>query len=135
MPETPLLCTPLLREHVVGGATVVALYGEIDILTAPPISARLDVLTAGPQPELVLDLRTVAFMDCRGLALLCRARNRVQTRGGRIRLVVDNPHVLRLLRRAELGQAFDLYPSLLGALPAVPGRTSRSGAGAAPPAG
>ena len=41
------------------GATVVALHGEIDLLTATPLAERLDALTAHPNPDLVLDLRSV----------------------------------------------------------------------------
>jgi anti-sigma B factor antagonist len=87
---------------------ILKLRGEIDIVTAGPLSARIDALTSGPGPDLVLDLRPVTFIDCRGLALLCRARTRVRNRGGRLRLVVENPHVLRLLRLTGLGGAFEL---------------------------
>lgn len=120
MYETQPQNAPHLRERVVGRDTVVELYGEIDILTAPPVSAHLDVLTAGPRPELVLDLRPVTFIDCRGLAVLCRARARVLNRGGRLRLVISGPRIPWLLRRTGLGQAFDVYPGLLEALAASP---------------
>ncbi|GGN48528.1 hypothetical protein GCM10011579_001260 [Streptomyces albiflavescens] len=43
MRKTQIQSAPLLREHAVGRALVVELYGEIDILTAVPVSARLDV--------------------------------------------------------------------------------------------
>ncbi|WP_373463417.1 STAS domain-containing protein [Streptomyces sp. B4I13] len=66
---------------------VVELRGELDISTAPPLAARLDALTAGPHPDLVLDLHSTAFIDCAGLGVLCRARNRVPARHGRLRLV------------------------------------------------
>ncbi|MET8247676.1 hypothetical protein ABZV31_26700 [Streptomyces sp. NPDC005202] len=33
-------------ERLVGGTAVVELHGEIDILTAPPVSARIDALTS-----------------------------------------------------------------------------------------
>ncbi|MFF4351251.1 STAS domain-containing protein [Streptomyces sp. NPDC001530] len=119
MSKTQIQSAPLLRERAVGRAVVVELYGEIDILTAAPISARLDVLTTAPQPELVLDLRGVTFIDCRGLALLCRARTRALNQGGRLRLVTSSPRILCLLRRTHLGQAFDVHPGLLEALSAV----------------
>ncbi|MFC9909876.1 STAS domain-containing protein [Streptomyces sp. NPDC059862] len=57
------------RDPLTGGTTVVELRGEIGILTAPPRAAHLDVLTAGPCPDLVLDLRSVSFIDCRGPGL------------------------------------------------------------------
>jgi anti-sigma B factor antagonist len=97
------------RERVVGGTTVVELRDEIDIATAPPVSARLDVLTAVPHPDLVLDLRAVSFIDCSGLRVLCRARGRVLARHGRLRLVTDSPTFLRILRRTGLGGVFDVH--------------------------
>lgn len=113
---------PRLRARVVGSTTVVRLCGEIDILTATPLSVRLDALTAGPSPELVLDLRSVTFIDCSGLAALCRARKRTRIRGGRLRLVTGSPSILRLLRLTDLARAFEVYPRLSDALAGTPGR-------------
>ncbi|MCZ4508205.1 STAS domain-containing protein [Streptomyces sp. ActVer] len=113
---------PCLRARVVGSTTVVRLCGEIDILTAAPLSVRLDALTAGPSPELVLDLRPVTFIDCSGLAALCRARKRTRIRGGRLRLVTGSPSILRLLRLTDLARAFEVYPRLSDALAGTPGK-------------
>ncbi|WP_333778265.1 STAS domain-containing protein [Streptomyces sp. IBSBF 3136] len=95
-----------------GGATVVPLHGEIDVLTAPALSERLDALTARPRPDLVLDLRPVAFIDCTGLGVLCRARNRVLAERGRLRLVADSSSVLRVLRVTGLSDVFEVIPRL-----------------------
>lgn len=94
------------------GATLVTLRGEIDLLAAAPLSARLDVLTAGPCPDLVLDLRPVAFIDCAGLGVLCRVRNRVLDRGGRLRLVTESVSFRRVLRAAGLENVFEVHPHL-----------------------
>lgn len=104
--------TPRHSERLVGDTTVMEVRGEIDILTAMPLSARLDTLTAGPCPDLVLDLRPVTFIDGSGLRLLCRARNRVLARQGRLRLVADSDRLLRILRIALLGGVFEILPDL-----------------------
>lgn len=115
---TPPPPPPAVR--VVAGRTVVVLRGEIDLLTVPSLSARLDDLTAGPRPDLIVDLRDVSFIDCSGLGMLCRARNRVRTREGRLRLITDSPSFRRLLPPLGLAGAFDLHPDLDAALgPAV----------------
>ncbi|MGY6022587.1 STAS domain-containing protein [Streptomyces spinosirectus] len=103
-------------ERVVGGTTVVELRGEIDLLTAVPLSARLDSLTAGSRPDLVLDLRPLIFIDCSGLRLLCRTRNRVLARQGRLRLVTRDRRFLRILRAARLTDVFEIHPDLSAAL-------------------
>ncbi|MFF5978931.1 STAS domain-containing protein [Streptomyces olindensis] len=91
---------------------VVALRGEIDLLTAPALRERLDLLTAGPSPDLVLDLRTVSFVDCVGLGVLCRARNRVLARHGRLRLVTGSAFLRRTLRHAGLAGVFEVLPGM-----------------------
>jgi anti-sigma B factor antagonist len=126
MPESHTGCLPCRTVHVVGETTVVELCGEIDLLTAPFVAARLDSLTAGPRSDLVLDLRPVTFIDCTGLGLLCRARNRATARQGRLRLVTDSARLLGMLRHAGLAGAFEIHAHLAEAMtdtrptPAVP---------------
>ncbi|WP_316770567.1 STAS domain-containing protein [Streptomyces sasae] len=96
------------------GTTVVTLRGELDLLAVPALSAALDALTAGAEPDLIFDLRPVSFVDCTGLGILCRARNRVRARHGRLRLVVPGGAVLRLFRQTGLAAAFEFC----GPLPA-----------------
>jgi anti-sigma B factor antagonist len=107
-------------ERVIAGTTVVELRGEIDLLTAQPLSARLDALTAGPRPDLVLDLGSLSFIDCSGLSALCRAQRRTAARGGRLRLVTGKAGFLRILRHAQLGGLFEIHAGLPTALTSKP---------------
>ncbi|MFE7816448.1 STAS domain-containing protein [Streptomyces sp. NPDC057433] len=118
-------------ERVVAGTTVVAPRGELDLLTAPVLSRRLDALTAGAFPDLVLDLRGVSFIDCSGLRVLCRARGPALSRGGRLRLITRSPGLLRILHHTRLAGVFELLPRLPAELDAaavspVAGRRTRS---------
>lgn len=116
---------PSHTERTVGATTVVTLSGEVDLFTRLSLAPRLDALTAGPRPDLVLDLRPVAFIDCAGLGLLCRARNRVAARGGRLRLVSGSVSFRRILRRTGLDGAFVLLSEFEPSSVAVP--SPRSG--------
>jgi anti-sigma B factor antagonist len=107
---------PSHTERTVGDTTVVELHGEIDVLTEPALSARLDALTAAPRPDLIVDLSTVSFIDCAGLRVLCRARRRAEARHGRLRLVTDSVCFRRLLCHTGLTGAFELYEWLSDAL-------------------
>ncbi|WP_128381345.1 STAS domain-containing protein [Streptomyces cavernae] len=107
-------------ERWICGTTVVELSGEIDILTAPSVSAHLDALTACPHPDLVVDLRTVSFIDCSGLSTLCRARKRALEQRGRLRLVADSARFLRILRYAGLSGVFEVHRRLSEALAGTP---------------
>ncbi|MGX4694039.1 STAS domain-containing protein [Streptomyces sp. JNUCC 63] len=72
-----------------------------------------------------MDLRPAAFIDCAGLGLPCRARNRVAARGGRLRLVSGSASFRRILRRTGLDGFFVLLPEF-GTAPAA-GPVSRQG--------
>lgn len=100
------------------------LHGEIDVATAIPLASRLDALSSGAHPDLVLDMRAVSFIDCAGLGVLCRTRNRVGARHGRLRLVSESGGFLRVLRAAGLGGVFEVYPGLPSPGPngPIPGR-------------
>ncbi|MFJ8942583.1 STAS domain-containing protein [Streptomyces sp. NPDC102395] len=103
------------------------LRGGIDIFTAPPAAARLEALTADPHPDLVLDLRSTAFIDCTGPGVLCRARNRAEARYGRLRLVTDSAGFRRILRAVGLAGVFELHSSMTKPWPLRPRSSPRAG--------
>ncbi|WP_405602339.1 STAS domain-containing protein [Streptomyces sp. NBC_01410] len=98
--------------------TIVELHGEIDIAAATLVGAYLDVVTAVREHDVVVDLTHVAFFDCSGLALLCRARRRVAENGGRLWVVCDRPPVLRVFRAGGVLDVFRTVPTLEAALAA-----------------
>ncbi|WP_328500114.1 STAS domain-containing protein [Streptomyces sp. NBC_00457] len=108
----------LTRPH--GPFTVVEAAGDIDLATAGFLAEHLDAATAGPEPDVLVDLRSVDFFDCSGLRVLCRAEERAVARGGRLRLVADDPLLRRLLRASGLLERFPPLPGVPEALPSVP---------------
>ncbi|MCQ8191568.1 STAS domain-containing protein [Streptomyces rugosispiralis] len=113
-----------VRVHALGGVTVAEIAGELDIFAVGRIVARLDSLVQVRCPDLILDLRPVTFLDCAGLSLMCRLRNRVLERDGRLRLVIADPRFLRLLRMVRLDDAFEVLEDLT---PAIAGAAGASG--------
>lgn len=95
-----------------GGTTLLEIRGELDILAVSVLSDRLDEITGAQGVDLVLDVRAVTFIDCAGLSLLSRARQRTRQRGGRLRLTGADGggSVARLLRMTGLEGSFDLVP-------------------------
>ncbi|WP_427924514.1 STAS domain-containing protein [Streptomyces sp. cg40] len=85
-----------------GRFTVVEVSGEIDMATAGLVVEHLDAATAVAEPDVLVDLRPVEFLDCSGLRVLCRAEARARERGGRLRIVSDGPRIDRLLRASGL---------------------------------
>lgn len=107
---------------------VVTLHGELDLLTAPPLRDRLDMLSSGPCPDLVLDLRPVSFIDCAGLGVLCRVRNRVRARHGRLRLVTGSASLRRVLRHTGMAGVFEVLPGMPAGVAGAPSGDTLDGA-------
>ncbi|GAA1004976.1 anti-sigma factor antagonist [Streptomyces sp. F-3] len=99
------------REH-----TVLEFHGEIDIAAAAQITPYLDRATTRPGARVVIDLSGVDFFDCSGLRLLYRARSRVLSQGGELRLVCTHPLTLRILKVTGLARLLPPQPTLEAAL-------------------
>jgi anti-anti-sigma factor len=62
--------------------------------------------------DVVVDLRDVGFVDSTALGALVGLTRRARERGGDLRLVVDNSHVLRVLRVTNLDSLISVLPEL-----------------------
>jgi anti-sigma B factor antagonist len=102
------------RTYALDPFTVVEAAGEIDLESAGRLAEHLDAATARSAPDVLVDLRSVAFLDCSALRVLCRAETRAGTRGGRLRLVGDGPRIRRLLRASGLLTRFPPLPGIPG---------------------
>ncbi|UNO38701.1 STAS domain-containing protein [Streptomyces sp. MST-110588] len=105
---------------------VLELSGELDIFATTTLSQRIDELTNVRRPDLVLDMSEVTFIDCGGLSLLCRARQRIAARDGRLRLagVAASPSTQRLLRLTGMTHCFDLCDPPPSAIPRTAATTN-----------
>ncbi|MGH8936521.1 MAG: STAS domain-containing protein [Acidimicrobiia bacterium] len=84
----------------------VRLVGELDLGTVEQLRQVLSKAeTRGT--ELVIDLRSLTFIDSSGLHELVQARQRYEQRGGRLTLVRGSPAVQRILSVSKLHQYFD----------------------------
>jgi anti-sigma B factor antagonist len=65
--------------HELDGVAVVAVRGEIDLVTAPRFEAAVEqaILDHGAPRPLLVDLDACTFMDSTGLAILLRAQDRL----------------------------------------------------------
>jgi anti-sigma B factor antagonist len=92
------------------GTAVLAVRGELDMLTAPELETALSALLATAEPRLVVDLSAVTFLASRGLATLLRAARRAEESGRALHLVVTSRAVLRPLEVTGSDQLFTLHP-------------------------
>jgi anti-sigma B factor antagonist len=99
-----------------GQAQIFVLHGSLDISTSPTVRAALVEAADRGQHEIVVDLSNLEFLDSTGLGALIGAHKRAKDNGGRVRLVVQEGQILRLLRITGLLGIFPVYTSLEGAL-------------------
>ena len=98
-----------------GETTVVNVGGELDVYTAPRLKETLE--QALPEVErLVLDLSEVHFLDSTALGVLVGAQQLSEDKESELRLVVDDPFVLKIFRIAGFEEMFSIYPKLEEAL-------------------
>jgi anti-sigma B factor antagonist len=94
------------------GWTVVSVYGELDVASAPALRERLIELVSGGSHLLVLDLEGLDFLDSTGLGAIISALKRARTNGGDLRLVCTQSRIRRLFEITALDKAFPLFSSL-----------------------
>jgi anti-sigma B factor antagonist len=91
---------------------VVSFAGEVDLAVAPELQERLDVLIAGGQTTIVVDLLQTTFLDSIALGVLVGALEQCQSAGGELYLVVTEPRVLKVLEITGLNETFPIHSAL-----------------------
>ena len=108
------------------GKVVVALRGELDMADAASVAAALAAVAAR-QPEIIVDLSFLEFIDSSGVAALARGRKLARHAGGDLLLAAPQQQVLRVLVLTRLIEVFSVQASVDEA--AGNGRSSRPAAG------
>ena len=94
------------------GPVVMRVTGEVDVVTAAPLREELARHMGSHQPDLIVDVSGVTFMDSTGLGVLVRAVRQVHERGGRMELVSDEEPVMELLRPTALADVLPVHRTL-----------------------
>lgn len=108
------------------GWAIVAVSGEVDVVTSPSIRSEVVNLVTSGSIDVVLDLARVDFIDSFGLGVLVGALKRVNSHGGRLRIVIGERRVREVLELTGMDRVLDLFDSLDAALA---GGGAGSGAG------
>ena len=80
-----------------GGASVIRVFGELDLATSPALEQELARVGGEEPPLIVVDLAELEFMDSTGLSVLVRAHQRAEETGQRFGLINSSQQVQRLL--------------------------------------
>jgi|GEM_PF-2201534 anti-sigma B factor antagonist len=94
------------------GTTIIEASGELDFHTGPMLrDSVLHSVTAG-NPEIVLDLGGLEFLDSTGLAVLIRGLKECRAAGGAFTIACLKPGPERTLRTAGVLRLFDVYDTI-----------------------
>jgi anti-sigma B factor antagonist len=88
--------------HELDGVAVVAVRGEVDLVTSPQLAAVVEeaILDHGAPRPLLVDLDECTFMDSTGLAILLRAQDRLGDDPGLAIVCLEGGPPARLLELA-----------------------------------
>jgi anti-anti-sigma factor len=99
------------------GVVVVSAEGEIDLANRDALAAALRQVSTEPVVRLlVCDLSATTFLACSGLAVLLDTKAELARRGAVLRVVTDDPTVLRVLDATGQREVLDVRPELDDAL-------------------
>jgi anti-sigma B factor antagonist len=110
------------------GQVVVTLRGQLDMAEAASVAAALAAVAAS-EPQIIVDLAALEFIDSSGVAALVRGRNLARRAGGELLLAAPQQQVLRVLTLTRLIDVFPLHATVDEAA----GRSRRAAVPVPPP--
>ncbi len=99
-----------------GGATIIAVQGEIDVYTAPKLRDSITELVGAGAHHLVVDMEGVEFLDSTGLGVLVGGLKKVRAHDGSLRLVCTQERLLKIFRITGLAKVFTIHDTAEDAL-------------------
>ena len=95
-----------------GGDLVVAVRGELDVLTAPFLWEQMEPVLAGVTGKLVLDFAELGFIDSMGLGVIVRAQSRLRGEAPERQIIVRhlNAHARKVFEITGLDRVLDVQP-------------------------
>jgi anti-sigma B factor antagonist len=95
-----------------GGDVIVAVQGELDVLTAPFLWERMEPALAGLTGKLVFDFAELGFIDSMGLGVIVRAQSRLRGEAPERQIVVRhlNAHARKVFEITGLDRVLDVQP-------------------------
>ncbi|MDP3890768.1 anti-sigma factor antagonist [Nocardioides sp.] len=100
-----------LDTREVGGRTVVAVGGEIDVYTAPKLRDCVTDLVADGAYHIVIDMEAVEFLDSTGLGVLVGGLKKVRAHDGSLELICNQDRLLKIFRITGLAKVFTIHAS------------------------
>lgn len=104
-----------IRTEAQGDPLVIHVGGDLDVYTAPQLKGALDEVGLAGK-TIVLDLSGVHFIDSTALGVLVASLQESWARDGNLRLVMDDPYLLKIFRITGFDSLFSIFPRVSDAL-------------------
>jgi anti-sigma B factor antagonist len=101
-----------------GEAVVLAVSGEVDMLSAPYLAEAIHTALAAGPPSLIVDLSKVEFLASAGMTVLVSAQAEAEP-ATRFAVVARGPATSRPIKLMGIDRMFALYSTLDSALSGV----------------
>ncbi len=93
------------------GHVVLAPHGRLNLVSAPPLRARIGDLIADGRTRIVVDLGAVESVDSSGLGALIGCLKAAREHGGDLRIAAAGEQVRAVLRLTNLDRILAPYDS------------------------
>jgi anti-sigma B factor antagonist len=103
-------------ERLADDTALIVLSGQVDLHTAPELRDELVGAIEDGALNIVVDLTRATFIDSMTLGVLLGAVKRLRPRGGRLRIVCDDPNIRKIFEITLLDRVFALYGTREAAL-------------------
>ncbi|MGO9511355.1 MAG: STAS domain-containing protein [Mycobacterium sp.] len=97
-----------VQNHEADGAVVIAVSGDVDMVTAPRLAEAIDAAIASRPAALIVDLSKVQFLASAGMTVLVTAQDQVVP-PTRFAVVADGPATSRPIKLMGIDSTFALY--------------------------
>ena len=99
--------------EIINDCLIVTLKGELDHHRSEELRKKIDQEYYNNNLlNMVLDLRSLSFMDSSGIGLIMGRYKNCNDRQGHIRIVSTNPYMERILNMSWLLKIINLYPTI-----------------------
>ena len=98
-----------------GTWSVLALHGDVDLVTAPRLRQEIVAQVAAGRAHLIVDLGDVDHLDSVGLGILVGGLKRTRTHDGDLQIVCPGARLRRVFTVTDLDRVFTLHETVAAA--------------------
>jgi anti-sigma B factor antagonist len=98
-----------ITQELVGNVLVLHLEGELDTYNCGQLRSALVEQVEQGHSNIVVDMSGVEYIDSTGLGSLVGGLKRVSEHGGAMKIVCNNPQILKVFEITGLDKVFAIY--------------------------